>query len=183
MTGRGSVFLLYHFYRPDDVVSARLFTDLAEDLTESGFDVTAVPSTRSCHGSKVRLAKREVWAGGKIRRIWRPDWPQHKTAGRFGNTLFMLLGWTWIAANSISALCVAWSRPRLSGKPPQNARNPLPPRQNGRPPQSRQSAVRNRRHARKPPRAESHANSDCRQYVLAAWLFTPISALADGLDS
>jgi len=98
MAGRGSIFLLYHFFRPDDVVSARLFTDLAEDLTESGFDVTAVPSTRSCHGSEVRLSKREVWAGGKIRRIWRPDWPQHKTAGRFGNTLFMLLGWTWIAA-------------------------------------------------------------------------------------
>jgi glycosyltransferase involved in cell wall biosynthesis len=98
MAGRGSVFLLYHFFHPDDVISARLYSDLAENLTESGFDVTAVPSIRSCHGRNVRLAKRESWVGGKIRRIWRPAWPQHKTAGRFGNTLFMLLGWTWIAA-------------------------------------------------------------------------------------
>lgn len=98
MAGRGSVYLLYHFFQPDDVISARLFSDLAEVLTESGFDVTAVPSIRSCHGANVKLAKRESWAGGKIRRIWRPAWPQHKTAGRFGNTLFMLLGWSWIAA-------------------------------------------------------------------------------------
>lgn len=98
MASRGSVFLLYHFFQPDDVISARLFSDLAEELTETGFDVTAVPSIRSCHGPGVRLSKRESWAGGKIRRIWRPNWPQHKTAGRFGNTLFMLLGWTWIAA-------------------------------------------------------------------------------------
>jgi len=98
MASRGSVFLLYHFFQPDDVVSARLFSDLAEELTDSGFDVTAVPSIRSCHGPGVRLAKRESWAGGKIRRVWRPAWPQHKTAGRFGNTLFMLLAWTWIAA-------------------------------------------------------------------------------------
>lgn len=95
---RGSVFLLYHFFQPDDVISARLYSDLAEKLSDSGFDVTAVPSIRSCHGPAVRLAKRESWAGGQVRRIWRPAWPQHKTAGRFGNTLFMLLGWTWFAA-------------------------------------------------------------------------------------
>jgi len=98
MAARGSVYLLYHFFQPDDVISARLYSDLAEDLTESGFDVTAVPSIRSCHGRDVRLAKRDSWAGGKIRRIWRPAWPQHKAMGRFGNTLFMLLGWTWFAA-------------------------------------------------------------------------------------
>jgi len=98
MAKHGSVFLLYHFFQPDDVVSARLFSDLAEELTDSGFDVTAFPSIRSCHGPQVRLEKNQSWKGGKIRRVWRPAWSQHKAAGRFGNTLFMLLAWTWIAA-------------------------------------------------------------------------------------
>jgi len=98
MSGRGSVYLLYHFFCPDDVVSARLFSDLAEELTDVGFDVTAFPSIRSCHGTDVRLEKNQSWIGGRIRRVWRPNWPQHKTAGRFGNTLFMLIGWTWLAA-------------------------------------------------------------------------------------
>ncbi len=98
MGSPGSVYLLYHFFHPDDVVSGRLFADLAEDLTDAGFDVTALPSIRSCHGSKVRLKQCQSWEGVKIRRVWRPDWPQHKTWGRFGNTLCMLLGWTWRAA-------------------------------------------------------------------------------------
>jgi len=98
MSGRGSVYLLYHFFRPDDVVSARLFSDLAEELTEVGFAVTAFPSIRSCHGAHVRLQRKQSWIGGKIRRVWRPNWSQHRTAGRFGNTLFMLIGWTWLAA-------------------------------------------------------------------------------------
>lgn len=97
MSTPGSVYLLYHFFHPDDVVSARLFSDLAEELSDAGFDVTALPSIRSCHGAKVRLAQRQTWAGGAIRRVWRPDWPQQKAWGRFGNALCMLLGWTWLA--------------------------------------------------------------------------------------
>ncbi len=97
MAAQGSVYLLYHFFHPDDVVSARLFSDLAVDLTAAGFDVVAVPSIRSCHGGSVRLSRGERWAGGQIRRVWRPDWPQHKNWGRFGNTLFMLIAWTWLA--------------------------------------------------------------------------------------
>jgi len=94
----GPVYLLYHFFHPDDVVSARLFSDLAEELTEAGYEVTALPSIRSCHGSKVRLQQRQFWAGGQIHRVWRPNWPQQKTWGRFGNALCMLLVWTWRAA-------------------------------------------------------------------------------------
>ncbi len=93
----GSVYLLYHFFHPDDVVSARLFSDLAEELTGAGYEVTALPSIRSCHGSKVRLKQRQTWAGGEIQRVWRPDWPQHQAWGRFGNTLCMLIAWTWRA--------------------------------------------------------------------------------------
>lgn len=97
MSTPGSVYLLYHFFHPDDVVSGRLFSDLAEELSDAGFDVTALPSIRSCHGAKVRLAQRQSWSGGEIRRVWRPDWPQQTAWGRFGNALCMLLGWTWLA--------------------------------------------------------------------------------------
>lgn len=97
MRSRGSVYLLYHFFYPDDVVSARLYSDLAEDLTAAGFAVTALPSNRSCHDPQVTLPPHESWAGGEIRRISRPSWPQHTTRGRLGNTLCLLLGWSWRA--------------------------------------------------------------------------------------
>lgn len=98
MRPSGSVYLLYHFFHPDDVVSARLFSDLAVELAAGGYDVTALPSIRSCHGPKVRLQQRQSWIGGQIHRVWRPSWPQHRSWGRFGNALCMLLMWTWRAA-------------------------------------------------------------------------------------
>ncbi len=97
MRSANSVYLLYHFFYPDDVVSARLYSDLAEELTAAGYAVTAMPSNRSCHNPHVILPRHETWAGGEIRRISRPNWPQHKPLGRLGNTLCMLLGWSWRA--------------------------------------------------------------------------------------
>lgn len=97
MCSSSSVYLLYHFFYPDDVVSARLYSDLAEELTAAGYAVTALPSNRSCHDPQVTLPQQESWAGGEIRRISRPNWSQHRTLGRLGNTLCMLLGWSWRA--------------------------------------------------------------------------------------
>lgn len=91
------VFLLYHFFHPDDVISARLYSDLAIALTQSGYNVIAFPSLRSCHRSSQKFAKFERWSGGEIHRIWRPDLSQQTTKGRLINSLFMILGWVWKA--------------------------------------------------------------------------------------
>ncbi|NLE89793.1 MAG: glycosyltransferase family 4 protein, partial [Dehalococcoidales bacterium] len=43
-----SILILYHFYPPDDVISARHFSDLAEGLANRGWDVTVYTSNRYC---------------------------------------------------------------------------------------------------------------------------------------
>ena len=39
------VFILYHFFHPDDVVSARHFSQFAEELVNRNWQVTASPFT------------------------------------------------------------------------------------------------------------------------------------------
>ena len=88
--------LLYHFFHPDDVVSARQFSDLALGLTDLGYDVLALPCGRTWKND-VGLPPAEDWSGGAIRRIWRPDWAQSSNRGRMLNALWMIAAWTWRA--------------------------------------------------------------------------------------
>ena len=43
--------ILYHYFHPDDVVSARLYSDLAVGLQKRGWDVEALPCNRGCRNS------------------------------------------------------------------------------------------------------------------------------------
>ncbi len=95
--------LLYHFFHPDDVVSARQFSDLAEGLAARGWEVTARPCNRRWDGAGGALPRREAWRGVDVRRAWRPAWRQASTFGRLANAVWMLAAWTWAAA---------WSRRR-----------------------------------------------------------------------
>lgn len=92
------VFLLYQYFYPDDVISARLFSDLAIALAKAGQEVIALPSVRSCHGISRRYQREQQWDGGLVRRIWRPNFRQSSNLGRVLNSLFMLIGWAWKAA-------------------------------------------------------------------------------------
>ena len=40
---------LYHFYHPDDVISAQLFTELAEYFVANGMEPEVWTSNRYCH--------------------------------------------------------------------------------------------------------------------------------------
>jgi colanic acid biosynthesis glycosyl transferase WcaI len=91
------LILLYHFFHPDDVISARLFTEIGEVAAKQGWQVIAMPSVRSCHDGAARLPARESSNGIDIRRVWRPAWRQSSNRGRLGNTLFMLFFWAWRA--------------------------------------------------------------------------------------
>ena len=93
---RRRVVLLYHFFHPDDVVSARQFSDLAVGLTERGYDVLALPSNRTWKNDTA-LSADENWGGGEIRRMWRPAWAQASNRGRIFNSLWMIAAWTWQA--------------------------------------------------------------------------------------
>lgn len=89
------VYLLYHFFHPDDVISARLFTELGVSLVARGCEVTAMPVNARCHDYRARLPYKGEFEGIKIRRIYRPAFSQHRVSGRLINTLFVLGGWTW----------------------------------------------------------------------------------------
>jgi colanic acid biosynthesis glycosyl transferase WcaI len=92
-----SALVLYHYFHPDDVVSALHFSDLAEGLSERGWDVTALPSNRGCRDEAATFPRRSAWRGVDIRRVWRPRWRQASTLGRLGNLAWMLAAWSLAA--------------------------------------------------------------------------------------
>ena len=59
-----TAFVFYHYFAPDDVISATLFGDLSSDLVESGWQVTAFPCVWGCRVTNpIRYSKREVLEG------------------------------------------------------------------------------------------------------------------------
>jgi hypothetical protein len=64
--------ILYHYFYPDDVVSARHYADLAEGLRDRGWDVEVWTSNRACRDESVCYPSREVWRGIRIHRIRKP---------------------------------------------------------------------------------------------------------------
>ena len=85
--------IAYHFFHPDDVVSARLFSDLAVGLGARGWDVTALTSVRSWSAPRESYAQHETWQGVRIERVGRPSWDQRKPAERLLNSAWLLAAW------------------------------------------------------------------------------------------
>lgn len=98
--GRPKIAVLYHYFHPDDVVSARHLTQFCEGLTERGWQVEALPCNRGCRDESVSYPLREDWQGVSIRRIWRPRFPQASKVGRVLNTLWMVTSWCGLALRS-----------------------------------------------------------------------------------
>lgn len=86
------VLLIYHFFHPDAVISARLFSDLAEDLAAVGHEVTVYTSNR-CIRADGELPASENWHGVKIRRFARPDFRQGSNVGRVLNSFILQHRW------------------------------------------------------------------------------------------
>jgi glycosyltransferase involved in cell wall biosynthesis len=91
------VAVLYHYFHPDDVVSARHFSDFAGDLAAYGWDVEALPCNRGCRDESQVYAKDERWNDIKIHRIWRPRFKQASSLGRMANALWMIAAWARLA--------------------------------------------------------------------------------------
>lgn len=89
------LLVLYHYYHPDDVISALQFTGLAEGLSERGYEVEVWPSNRSCFGSNTYSSKVEIVKGVKVQRVWRPAFSQHSFLGRILNSIWMQKAW-WL---------------------------------------------------------------------------------------
>jgi glycosyltransferase involved in cell wall biosynthesis len=91
---RPKVTVLYHYFHPDDVVSARHFDGLCRGLAERGWDVLARPCNRGCRDESQIYSLNEDWNGVKIRRVWRPRFRQSSNLGRLMNAAWMLAAWS-----------------------------------------------------------------------------------------
>jgi colanic acid biosynthesis glycosyl transferase WcaI len=93
-TNRHSAIVLYHFFYPDDVVSARHFSDLSEELGNRGWKVTALTSNRFCRYPKREIRQRkEDWKGVQVVRVPRPGWNQAHDIPRMANSLWVMGAW------------------------------------------------------------------------------------------
>lgn len=91
---RPRITVLYHYYSPDDVVSARHFDGLCQGLAQRGWDVTVLPCNRGCRDERRSYPCREERNGVHVRRIWRPRLQQASTLGRIVNAAWMLAAWS-----------------------------------------------------------------------------------------
>jgi hypothetical protein len=76
------LLLAYHFFYPDDVVSARHYGDLAVEQQRRGWEVSVVTSNRSCRDRTRTFPSHEVWDGIEIHRVFRPNWDQARPIPR-----------------------------------------------------------------------------------------------------
>ena len=86
------ILLIYHFFHPDTVVSARLFSELAAELAAAGHTVTAFTGNR-CIRSSEKLAPRERWNGVEIVRFSRPGFSQGGNFRRLFNSGILQMKW------------------------------------------------------------------------------------------
>jgi glycosyltransferase involved in cell wall biosynthesis len=87
------LLLCYHFFHPDDVVSARMFTDLAVEQTRRGWQVDVLTSNRLWRDPHAQLPRFERWNDVEIHRVFRPPWDQARPFERLGNSAWMLTAW------------------------------------------------------------------------------------------
>jgi len=85
--------ILYHYYYPDDVVSSRHFTDLAEGLYSNGWNVEVFTSNRYCRKNGAISPPCETYNGVSIRRFRHPPFLQSKNIGRLLNSFCLSIKW------------------------------------------------------------------------------------------
>lgn len=88
-----SCTILYHYYYPDDVVSARHITDFAEGIASCGWDVQVFTSRHYCRTPGKIGLKHEMHNSVAIRRFGHPSFSQANMFGRLFNSLFLSAQW------------------------------------------------------------------------------------------
>ena len=86
--------LLYQFFHPDDVVSARHYADFAEGLRDRGWEVHVWTSNRACRDDSIQYSRTENWRGIHIHRIRKPRFKPGSNLGRLVSIIWMITAWT-----------------------------------------------------------------------------------------
>lgn len=92
-TCKGKLNVYYHFYYPDDVVSAEHFKDLCEGLSDRHWQVSVFTSNRYCRKKGAISPTAETINGVNIKRCWRPAFNQSKNFGRLANSFLINSSW------------------------------------------------------------------------------------------
>jgi len=90
---RPKLLVLYHFFHPDEVVSARIFSDFAEEQARRGWEVTALTTNRAHGDLAARFPATERWNDVQIHRVFRPAWSQKKPLPRMANSAWTVTAW------------------------------------------------------------------------------------------
>ena len=96
------ILIFYHYFYPDDVVSAQHYSHLAEDLRARGWTVVVLTSNRARHDSTIEYPRFENWNGVEIRRVWRPGFRQDSVIQRFLTASWMIGAWCLAAFRKAS---------------------------------------------------------------------------------
>lgn len=92
---RLSAICLHHFFYPDDAVSARHFSEFAEELVNRNWEVTVLTSNRYHFYPKKKISKTiELWRGVKVIRSYRPGWDQSNKYLRLASCLWIMISWS-----------------------------------------------------------------------------------------
>lgn len=91
------LFVFYHFFHPDPVVSSVHFSELCSGLVRLGWEVTAFPSNRGSSPPDKPHPSSERWSGVQVERVSRPPFRQGKSLGRILNAIWMLVRWSLLA--------------------------------------------------------------------------------------
>lgn len=86
-----SILLIHHFFKPDPVVSARLYSDLAEILAKD-YEITVFTGNRLISSEEIP-EESEVWKNVRIQRFSRPAFSQSSHFGRLFNSVILQLKW------------------------------------------------------------------------------------------
>jgi len=111
---RPSALVFYHYFHPDDVVSAQHYADLCTGLQERGWDVTVMPSNRACREDRSCFQGRDAWRHVNIQRIWRPAFRQASMVGRILNSAWMITAWSCAVVKHRPKLLVIGTDPIFS---------------------------------------------------------------------
>ena len=106
--------IFYHYFHPDDVVSATHLSELAEGLARRGWEVTAMPCNRGCRDERQTYVRHEIWNGVSIRRVWRPKFRQASSLGRILNALWMIAAWSLAALRQKPDVVIVGTDPIMS---------------------------------------------------------------------
>ena len=89
-----NILLIYHFFHPDKVVSAQIFSDLAEDLSSAGHKVTVFTSDHHFNGTLIAPNEEAFPAANvEICRFPRPTFRQNNNIGRLLNSFILQRKW------------------------------------------------------------------------------------------